>query len=223
MRRLNNVFRVPKAAISPPRRSSAAYSVRVDRQPVRHSPLDKKSAKVRALMSTHTHTCSAASCQPGHYYSTSAKTCTVCGYGFYAARAGAFECSACPVGQTTLTAESTSADDCKDECASGSHLIEVGVCRPCEHGTYRTQGVHKTCVPCPNGNTTSKEGATMVDMCDIRELTRTHTCTHTTTYVQHAVNRASSCSKNAANNVHVASSIRCRCRHNVNHVQSRRG
>ena len=31
-------------------------------------------------------------------------------------------------------------------------------------------GVHKTCIPCPEGNTTMETGAKSIDVCDIRQF-----------------------------------------------------
>jgi CUB/sushi domain-containing protein len=50
--------------------------------------------------------------------------------------------------------------------SDGEHLTEAGTCQPCSQGTYRTKGVHKQCVSCPEGTTTEMPGATKRMQCN---------------------------------------------------------
>ncbi|KAL3983031.1 EGF-like domain family protein [Acanthocheilonema viteae] len=100
------------------------------------------------------------SCEAGSMFNISSGLCEPCGFGFYQPTSGAFTCIPCGVGKTTLKETSTTEDECRDECPDGEHLTQVGVCLPCPQGTYRTRGVHKTCVDCPSGTTT--EGTSSV-------------------------------------------------------------
>ncbi|VDK85251.1 unnamed protein product [Onchocerca ochengi] len=93
-------------------------------------------------------------CEAGSMFNISSGSCEPCGFGFYQSVSGAFNCIPCGVGKTTLKETSTAEDECRDECPDGEHLTQAGVCLPCPQGTYRTRGVHKSCVDCPPGTTT---------------------------------------------------------------------
>ncbi|GAB0094394.1 sushi, von Willebrand factor type A, EGF and pentraxin domain-containing protein 1 [Sergentomyia squamirostris] len=106
-------------------------------------------------------------CPAGKFLDPETGLCRPCGYGFFQPREGSFSCELCGLGQTTRSAESTSRDECRDECASGMQLGADGKCEPCPRGTYRTQGVQPACHTCPLGRTTPKVGASSVEECSL--------------------------------------------------------
>jgi hypothetical protein len=108
----------------------------------------------------------AAACDAGRFFNLNTEQCEDCGYGFFQPTVGSFSCMPCGVGKTTLTTTSTSEDECRDECSDGEHLIQAGTCQRCPQGAYRTKGVHKTCIPCPTGTTTERDGAVRRNDCN---------------------------------------------------------
>ncbi|XP_055681349.1 sushi, von Willebrand factor type A, EGF and pentraxin domain-containing protein 1 isoform X2 [Lutzomyia longipalpis] len=106
-------------------------------------------------------------CPAGKFLDPDTGLCRPCGYGFFQPREGSFSCELCGLGQTTRSAESTSREECRDECASGMQLGADGKCEPCPRGTYRTQGVQPACHTCPLGRTTPKVGASSVEECSL--------------------------------------------------------
>lgn len=110
---------------------------------------------------------SAERCPPGKFLDTESGLCRSCGHGFYQPDEGAFSCLLCGLGQTTRSAEATSRDECRDECASGQQLGSDGRCEPCPRGSYRAQGIQPTCASCPLGRTTPKVGASSIEECSL--------------------------------------------------------
>ncbi|XP_059477749.1 uncharacterized protein LOC132198041 isoform X1 [Neocloeon triangulifer] len=106
-------------------------------------------------------------CPAGKFYDPEAGLCRSCGHGFYQPEEGSFACQLCGLGKTTRSAEAVSESECRDECSSGLQLGPEGRCEPCPRGTYRSQGRHAACLPCPPGRTTPKVGAAAVEECSL--------------------------------------------------------
>lgn len=106
-------------------------------------------------------------CPAGKFLDPESGLCRSCGHGFYQPNEGSFSCFLCGLGQTTRSAESTSRQECRDECSSGQQLGSDGRCEPCPRGTYRSQGVQPACASCPLGRTTPKVGASSVEECSL--------------------------------------------------------
>uniref|UniRef100_A0A182Y3Y1 Notch n=1 Tax=Anopheles stephensi TaxID=30069 RepID=A0A182Y3Y1_ANOST len=106
-------------------------------------------------------------CAAGKYLDTVTGLCQPCGFGYYQPNEGSFSCEICGLGRTTRTPEATSKSECRDECSSGMQLGLEGKCEPCPRGTYRKQGVHASCLACPNGRTTAKLGSSNVEECSL--------------------------------------------------------
>uniref|UniRef100_A0A915IUL4 Sushi, von Willebrand factor type A, EGF and pentraxin domain-containing protein 1 n=1 Tax=Romanomermis culicivorax TaxID=13658 RepID=A0A915IUL4_ROMCU len=107
------------------------------------------------------------SCAAGRFFNLKTGKCEDCDYGFFQPNPGSFECLPCGLGKTTVTQTSTLVEDCKDECPDGQQLTQAGQCRPCDKGTYKAAVSQKTCVACPAGFTTEKEGSVARDQCVI--------------------------------------------------------
>lgn len=154
------------------------------------TPLDCKSlCPLEFLFHTSSLLLYLASCPAGQFNNIATGTCQDCGFGFYQPKEGSFSCFACGIGKTTLTATAATADDCRgemkptghycwirclilddsDECPDGQRLLSSGICHDCPIGSFRTKGLHQTCVPCREGFTTQKNGASRPDQCDTRK------------------------------------------------------
>ncbi|KAL3108453.1 hypothetical protein niasHT_015375 [Heterodera trifolii] len=105
-------------------------------------------------------------CSPGHHLDISMGICESCGFGFFQSEAGATECVPCGIGKTTLEKNTTSEEQCRDECPDGEQLTAGGNCQACQLGAYRTKGRHKQCVECPAGTTTEEAGAISSEACN---------------------------------------------------------
>jgi len=106
-------------------------------------------------------------CDAGHYYDKITDLCRPCGHGRYQGSKGKFSCELCGVGLTTRTKKSLSRDECRADCEDGHQLSFNGECEVCQLGTYRTQGLHRGCQPCPSDRTTSKSGSTAESDCNL--------------------------------------------------------
>ncbi|CAG7724478.1 unnamed protein product [Allacma fusca] len=106
-------------------------------------------------------------CPAGKYFDEQTELCRSCSHGQYQSEEGQFSCKLCGLGKTTRMTDATSELECRDECPSGQHLSSEGICVPCERGSYRTQGVHPSCISCPLDRTTQLTGATNVEDCTL--------------------------------------------------------
>ncbi|XP_064091137.1 sushi, von Willebrand factor type A, EGF and pentraxin domain-containing protein 1-like isoform X2 [Macrobrachium nipponense] len=107
-------------------------------------------------------------CAAGRYFDEDLGVCRSCGYGYYQPMEGKFSCKRCERGLTTRTNDAVSASECREECESGQQLGTTGPCEPCPRGTYRTKGIHASCVRCPESRTTLQSGAASIEECSLK-------------------------------------------------------
>ncbi|XP_071129049.1 uncharacterized protein [Mytilus edulis] len=108
------------------------------------------------------------SCPAGQYFNMTNSQCSDCPVGYYQQSTGQFYCDWCGLGQTTRDPASLSSASCYDECPSGKELSQNGNCVDCAVGTYRTSGVHSSCISCQLGFTTLSTGSTVQGECNIK-------------------------------------------------------
>nr|XP_027224933.1 uncharacterized protein LOC113817130 isoform X1 [Penaeus vannamei] len=106
-------------------------------------------------------------CAAGRYFDEQMSVCRSCGYGYFQPDEGKFSCKRCDRGLTTRTKEAVSASECREECESGLQLGTTGPCEPCPRGTYRTKGIHSSCIRCPADRTTQGPGASSLEECSL--------------------------------------------------------
>ena len=104
-------------------------------------------------------------CSAGRYFDEKTSICRPCGYGFFQPQDGSFSCMRCERGLTTGTNEAVTAEECREECESGLQLSPGGGCEVCQRGTFRTKGVHASCIQCPRDRTTTGPGAASPEEC----------------------------------------------------------
>ncbi|ELU08713.1 hypothetical protein CAPTEDRAFT_227406 [Capitella teleta] len=105
-------------------------------------------------------------CESG--YQISGTGCVVCEKGSYRnADTDLFgSCSPCPDGFTTPSNTSADAADCTDRyCFSGTYLSDANRCEPCPIGLYQEQEDQKSCIQCPVGTSTVREGTDKAKDC----------------------------------------------------------
>ncbi|XP_042883171.1 sushi, von Willebrand factor type A, EGF and pentraxin domain-containing protein 1-like isoform X2 [Penaeus japonicus] len=106
-------------------------------------------------------------CAAGRYFDEQMGVCRSCGYGYFQPDEGKFSCKRCDRGLTTRTKEAVSSSECREECESGLQLGATGPCEPCPRGTYRTKGIHSSCIRCPADRTTQGPGASSLEECSL--------------------------------------------------------
>ena len=119
-----------------------------------------------SLGATSTSECK-EKCSAGSYYDKVTDLCRPCGHGRFQSTEGKFTCELCPVGLTTRTKKALSVDECRPDCEDGHQLSINAECEVCPVGTYRTQGIHRSCQDCPQGRTTSRAGSASEADCSL--------------------------------------------------------
>ncbi|XP_076359176.1 uncharacterized protein LOC143251821 [Tachypleus tridentatus] len=109
-----------------------------------------------------------ATCHPGTYSATGLQTCIACPNNTYQDNFGQTACKPCPVGSVTWTIGSDSVDYCTTLCSVGT-FSDTGYqpCIPCPRGSYQPMPQQTTCISCPPGLTTHKEGAHISQYCQV--------------------------------------------------------
>ena len=103
-------------------------------------------------------------CGKGSYYTE--QKCEPCPFHTYQDAQGQSECKACPNGTGTLWKGSKSSDECVRRCSPGSYSSNGTVpCTPCPMNSYQPEAGQTSCLVCPNGTVTQKEGASNPSYC----------------------------------------------------------
>ncbi|KAL5012152.1 hypothetical protein ScPMuIL_010703 [Solemya velum] len=105
-------------------------------------------------------------CKPGTYSDLGLETCIACPLGTYQDGFGATDCIPCDNQYTTWTIGAVSKTFCSLPCRQG-YVSDTGFepCNACSLGFYQNSGGRTDCLPCPDGLTTTTEGAHTVEYC----------------------------------------------------------
>ncbi|CAG5117091.1 unnamed protein product, partial [Candidula unifasciata] len=104
-------------------------------------------------------------CGPGTYFDNTTVECVPCEKGYYQNQSLQKECLMCPVNTSTRNTGTTTEDDCTKYCKPGQ-FVGDNSCEPCAKGSYSTFPISKTCIACPEGQSTKETGADSVNLCD---------------------------------------------------------
>ncbi|XP_077999677.1 uncharacterized protein LOC144452453 [Glandiceps talaboti] len=103
-------------------------------------------------------------CPQGEFHDVTRDTCKKCSVGEYQESQGQTECIPCSVGKTTRGKGATSQSMCLDKCHEGT-FYKDGHCTSCPLGMYQDESGKFTCLACPTGTSTNRDGATSFSEC----------------------------------------------------------
>ncbi|CAB3982894.1 fibroblast growth factor receptor, partial [Paramuricea clavata] len=114
-------------------------------------------------------------CSQGTYLDVNVTTCTPCPKDTYQENTGMFNCTKCEAGHTTLNTTGrrnktactpvippSSTPSQPPLCSEGKYLKTISqTCLPCPKDFYKNKPGNTPCEPCPNGQVTSGQGASL--------------------------------------------------------------
>ncbi|KAL3985154.1 GCC2 and GCC3 family protein [Acanthocheilonema viteae] len=112
-------------------------------------------------------------CSAGHFLNEITGKCESCGYLAYQPNSGSTNCLPCPQNTVALSINSTSIDQCIENCPAGEEHSSNGSCVPCQRGFFKEPN-DVLCRPCDPAYITESVGSTNEMYCKLPSCKQGH-------------------------------------------------